>query len=238
MYINVKIADVVIGINYKYGYTKKVFSGYIVEDSLVPSFIVSVTDEMVEFERKVNEKFTAELVENVAVFRKIATELMLNYNCILFHSSAVQYNNNGFLFTAKSGVGKSTHTKMLVGLDKGVTHINDDKPFVRYFSDENKFYVYGTPWQGKHNLGVNVKVSLKAICFLNRGEENSIEKVNAINYLNDIFIQTVKPDAINEVTAFTSIISTLISNVDFYKLRCNLNSDAPLTSFNGMIKNY
>ena len=238
MYINVKIADIVIGINYKYGYTEKVFSGYIVDSYLTPSFIVNVTDEMIEFERKVNEKFTAELVENVAIFRYIASEVMRNYNCILFHSSAVEYNGNGYLFTAKSGVGKSTHTKMLVDLNNGVKHINDDKPFIRYFKDENKFYVYGTPWQGKHNLGCNVRVPLKAICFLNRGEQNSIEKINPINYLNEIFIQTIKPDAVNEITPFTDMISVLITSVDFYNLKCNLNSDAPLTSFNGMIKNY
>ena len=71
-------------------------------------------------------------------------------------------------------------------LDNNVSYINDDKPFIRYFPNENAFYVYGTPWKGKHNLGSNVKVPLKAICFLNRGEENSIIKTNPLENLKEI----------------------------------------------------
>ena len=83
MYFNSKIADVIIGVNYKYAYTKKVFENYLVEDNLTPSFIVTVTDDMIEFERKYNSEFPPAYVENIAVFRYIANEVMLNYNCIL-----------------------------------------------------------------------------------------------------------------------------------------------------------
>ena len=238
MYFNVKIADIIIGVNYKYDYTFKCFSGYIVSNELAPSFIVDVTDEMIEYERKFNESFPPSLVENIAIFRYIANEAMNNYNCILFHSSAIAYKNNGFLFTAKSGTGKSTHAKMLVELDNEISYVNDDKPFIRYFPNEDCFYVYGTPWQGKHNLGLNVKVPLKAICFLERGKENTITKVNPLECLNEIFVQTIKPNALGQVNSFTNLITTLVNKVDFYRLKCNLNSDAPITSFNGMIKNY
>ncbi|MBO5712850.1 MAG: hypothetical protein J6R88_01435 [Clostridia bacterium] len=238
MYFNVKIADVIIGVNYKYDYTFKVFSDYIVSNELTPAFTVNVTDEMIEFERKVNEKFPPSLVENIAVFRYIAKEVIKNYNCILFHSSAIAYDDNAFLFTAKSGTGKSTHVKMLANADSKISYVNDDKPFIRYFENENKFYVYGTPWMGKHNLGSNVRVPLKAVCFLTRGETNSITKVNPLDYLNEIFTQTVKPNEVNSVDSFTNVISALTTNVDFYLLKCNLHDDAPLTSLNGMIKKY
>ena len=238
MYFNSKIADIIIGVNYKYAYTKKVFENYLVEDNLTPSFIVTVTDDMIEFERKYNSEFPPAYVENIAVFRYIANEVMLNYNCILFHSSAIEYKGNAFMFTAKSGTGKSTHTRLLRDYNSNISYINDDKPFIRYFENEKTFYVYGTPWKGKHNLGENVKIPLKAICFLNRGENNSITKINPLNSLNEIMMQTVKPTTEEAVTPFMNTISALTENVDFYKLYCNLSSDAPKTSFSEMIEKY
>ena len=116
-------------------------------------------------------------------------------------------------------------------------YINDDKPFIRYNLQDNKFYVYGTPWMGKHNLGANVKVPLKAICFLNRGETNSITKINSLTCLNEIMAQTVQPTSEEAVAPFMDTISLLTQKVDFYKLYCNISKDAATTSFNGMINN-
>ena len=162
--------------------------------------------------------------------------LVVKYNAMLFHGSAVMCDGKGYVFTAPSGTGKSTHTRLLTNFNSDISYINDDKPFIRYFEDENKFYVYGTPWKGKHGLGSNVKVPLKAICFLSRGEVNEIEKVDSFSVLDQIFSQTVKPNDEKAVNSFTETLSKLMQLVDFYKLKCNMESDAPKTSFNGMIR--
>lgn len=236
MYFNCKIADLYIGVNYKYNYTLKVFQDYIVSSDIKPNFTVTVTDEMIEYENKFDTVHPPAFVENIAVFRSICNTLLLSYNGLLFHSSAVSYDNKGYLFSARSGTGKSTHTRLLTEYNSDISYINDDKPFIRYFEDENKFYVYGTPWKGKHGLGSNVKVPLKAICFLSRGEDNEIKKVDSFSVLTEVFSQTVKPSTENSVNSFTDTISKLMQCVDFYKLKCNMNNDAPITSFNGMIR--
>ena len=96
MYFLSYIADVFIGVNYKYEYTRKVFNNYISNAKIIPSFTVTVTDDMINFEKELAPNFPLEYLENIAVFRSIANTLMREYNAILFHSSAISYKNNGF----------------------------------------------------------------------------------------------------------------------------------------------
>ena len=56
-------------------------------------------------------KYSDIYLETMAVYRKIEDKL-LDYDTILFHGSAVAVDGVGYLFTAKSGTGKSTHTRL------------------------------------------------------------------------------------------------------------------------------
>lgn len=238
------IADLYILVECKYEYTREVFKDYISYVKIMPDFTVTVTDEMIEYELdlikadygNVNYESLRKYVENTAVFRYIANKLMAEYDGLLFHSSSVEYDGKGYLFAAKSGTGKSTHTRLLTEYKKGeISYINDDKPFIRYCLDDDKFYVYGTPWCGKHGLGRNVKVPLKAICILKRGKNNTINKINSVNVIPEIMAQTVKPVDVETADAFFKTLSLITEKVEFYELYCNMESDAAKTSFNGMM---
>jgi serine kinase of HPr protein (carbohydrate metabolism regulator) len=103
---------------------------------------------------------------------------LMRYNGLRIHASAVEVDGKAYLFSANSGTGKSTHTRLWreVFGDRAVM-VNDDKPFLRM--TEGAVMVYGSPWNGKHGLGCNLSVPLKAVCILERGEENRIEKISA-----------------------------------------------------------
>ena len=60
--------------------------------------------------------FSDSYLEELAVYRKIA-EKMIDYDTILFHGSVIAVDGIGYLFTAKSGTGKSTH----IGITKLMT---------------------------------------------------------------------------------------------------------------------
>ena len=114
-------------------------------------------------------------IETLAVYRKIA-EQMPTYDTVLFHSSAVAVDGAAYLFAAKSGTGKSTHARLwreLLG-DRAIM-INDDKPLLR-ITDAGAT-VFGTPWNGKHRLGTNGSAPVRAICVLERGVQNNIERI-------------------------------------------------------------
>ena len=73
--------------------------------------------------------------------------------------STILYN----LFTAKSGTGKSTHTRYwLEAFGNRAAIINDDKPFIRL--DTPAPMICGAPWSGKHGLDTNLSVPLAGIC--------------------------------------------------------------------------
>lgn len=71
------------------------------------------------------------MLEETAVYRKIADK-MVDYDTFVFHGSVIAVEGQAYLFTAKSGTGKSTHTRLwreMLG-DKAVM-VNDDKPMLR-----------------------------------------------------------------------------------------------------------
>ena len=87
------------------------------------------------------------------------------------HGVVIDACDCGIAFLARSGVGKSTHTRLWQELlvDKMII-VNGDKPLVRIIG--NKIFAYGTPWAGKENIHINTKTELKKVCFIERSEKN------------------------------------------------------------------
>ena len=172
-------------------------------------------------------------LETLAVYRKIATHAV-SRGMFLFHCSAISVDGMAYAFTAKSGTGKSTHTALWrkVFGDRAVM-INDDKPIIGV--RDGVATVYGTPWNGKHCLGKNVAVPLKAICFLSRGAENRINKIaDKGAVIPKLLNQTFRPTDAVALKRTLELLDELFSCVEFYALECNMDDDAATVSFNGM----
>ena len=116
----IRLADKIIEISAIHKYIADYCKEYISTDT--SDFSVQVTQSDIDFEREKSKQedikedipirhFSDDYLETLAVYRKIADE-MLEYNTILFHGSVVSVDNIGYLFTAKSGTGKSTHTSL------------------------------------------------------------------------------------------------------------------------------
>ena len=151
-------------------------------------------------------------LETLALYRRIA-EKLIDYDIILFHGSAIAVDGVAYLFTAKSGTGKSTHTRLWRQHFRGrALMVNDDKPLIEIRDDS--VIIHGTPWNGKHRLGNNVSLPLSSICILERGVENSIEKVDAMKEFPKILSQTYR----NKDAAFMKktlvLLSKLLKNVN------------------------
>jgi len=209
----------------------------------VPDFRIEITPSDIVFEReksaqadKAEERaiqfYSDGYLETLAAYRKIA-ERMPEYDTILFHGSCVAVDGAGYLFTAKSGTGKSTHTRLwreLLG-DRAIM-INDDKPLIR-ISDSGAI-IYGTPWDGKHHLSNNIAVSLKAICILERAKENAILPVTREEALPMLIQQTYRPADPFTLAKTLTLIDRLGMEVKLYRLRCNMDISAAKLSYGTM----
>lgn len=172
--------------------------------------------------------------ESLAVYRKIA-EHMLDFDTVLFHGSALAMDGVGYLFTAKSGTGKSTHTRLWrQAFGDRVVMVNDDKPLLKI--TDSGVFVCGTPWDGVHRLSSNVILPLKAICLLERGPRNSIVPICAKEALPMLLQQSYRSPNPARMLKLMELMNRLTQQLKFYRLTCNMEPEAALTAWNGLAK--
>ena len=170
-------------------------------------------------------------LETLAVYRKIAVG-MLKYDTWLMHGSAVAVGHEAFLFTAPSGTGKTTHTRLWLEQVPEAFVINGDKPLLRM--KDGFCEACGTPWSGKENMNRNVMVPLRAICFLNRGAENRIEEIPFREAAPLLLQQSYRVAEPLMMQKTMQLVRELGACVRFYRLFCNMEPEAALVSWNGM----
>ena len=237
----IKIAERVIEARTLFESTRDFCREYLWEGK--PDFTVETSQEDIAFEREKSARedviegipvrnFSDAYLETIALQRRI-TEALFAYDVLLFHGSAVAVDGQAFLFTAKSGTGKSTHTRLwrqLLG-DRAIM-VNDDKPFLH--CSEAGITVYGTPWNGKHGLGTNIGVPLKAICILERGKENRIRKIDAREAVFMLLQQSSRPQNGGRMGKYMELLDILAKNTAFYQLSCNMEPEAARVAYETM----
>ena len=219
--------------------TPQYFKAYLTDD--VPEFSVTVTREDLAFEQAdlLEEAhrdgfkprvFTDPFLERQAIQRAFA-EFLFDHNTLLFHGSAVAVDEEGYLFTAHSGTGKSTHTRFwMQTFGKRAVMVNDDKPFLEITAEG--VLLHGSPWSGKHGLDTNVTVPLKGLCILERGAENRIWKLSPEEALPMLRKQAYQPTA--RAAAFAQLADRLSQSVPLWKMTCTKNPEAARIAFCAM----
>jgi len=236
-----KIADKLIEVNSLYDEVHDYCKDYIAEG--VPDFSVETCEEDIEYEREKSKReavfegrkvyeYSDGYLEEIAVYRKIA-EKMPYYDTILFHGSVISVDGQGFLFTAKSGTGKSTHTRLWrkVFGDRAVM-VNDDKPLMKV--REDTVTVFGTPYNGKHRIGNNISVKLKGLCILERAEQNSICRVGKHDVYSMLLQQVYRPSDSESMRKTLGLVDRLAEITPLYRLGCNISEEAVEVAYNGM----
>lgn len=225
-----KIAGLNILIEYFYNETSILLNKFKVEDFSNIDFEIIITKLDIEKQMELTKINEPSFVENQCILDKLSSILLSKYQGFIFHGSSICYDNNGYVFTAPSGTGKSTHVNNLVKVLKDkIKYVNDDKPIIKI--EKNALYLYGSPWEGKHFLGNNIKAKLKAFIFIIRDKCNSIKEVDFFEFLPKILSQSQKPKNSTEGQKLLDIISAINNlGVKFYVLKCNKDvSSAKLT---------
>lgn len=232
-----KFANFFVEINPLYDYTKKMIK-YFETDEVPTSQVITLGEKFSDDDYKKYNSLHPEVPVDVAEHIFLATELfrkILKYNAIMVHSSAIKYNDKCYLFSADSGVGKSTHTALWhkVYGDK-VQIINDDKPIIRL--ENNKLIVYGSPFAGGTMKFQNDSAVLGAIVFLERSENNSIEELSPQKAMRYLFKETMRRIDKNKMNDSLNMINVILENCKFYKLKCNMDKSSAILSHDTIVK--
>lgn len=226
-----RICGLNIRINNMYDKIKVLSRDYIINNDASPDIILQADESEIEAEMLKYPQYSKEYHEVVVIFRKLC-EAVLNYNIFFLHSAVVSFDGDGYVFTGKSGAGKSTHAALWEKVIHTSCVINGDKPLIKLENDG--FYAYGTPWCGKEGMQKNTKVKITGVCFVEQAEKNSIVKLNTTQVIGKIFNQTVymKNPELNE--RFMNLLNKFIEDIPFYILKCNISKEAVMTAYNAM----
>ena len=204
---------------------------------------IRITQSDIDFEREKSaredikesipiRRFSDAYLETLAVYRKIA-DCLLSCDTLLFHGSVIAVDGEGYLFTAKSGTGKSTHTRLWREyFGERAVMVNDDKPLLHI--TDSGVTAYGTPWDGKHRLSTNIAVPLKGICILTRNAKNHIEPVEPHAVYPLIVQQTNRSLSADGMKHTLSLIDRMLHVVPVYRLCCNMDIEAARVAYEGM----
>lgn len=228
-----KIADLTLLLKLRYPHTARQCKDYICPKQENCDLELFASDEQVKSVfSSMKENANLGAAESLCIYRALCKALP-SYNSIMFHSSVLAFDNEGYGFFGLSGAGKSTHTKLWLDLlgDK-VRVVNGDKPIFKV--ENEKIFAYGTPWCGKEGLQSNMRVPLKALCKITKAKENKIIRLEGRSAAESLISQVILPDDEKSMAKTLEILNSISKSVKIYELFCNISEDAARLSFETM----
>lgn len=237
----IKIAGSVAAVDSLFDSTPHYLKAYLTEDA--PDFSVTVTEsdlrfEQAELDKEALEKgfrrreFTDPFLERAAIQRAFA-EFLFDRDILLVHGSTVAVDGRAYLFAAKSGTGKSTHTRLWRQVfGQRAVMINDDKPFLHL--TDTGVIAFGSPWSGKHGLDTNISAPLAGICILERGPENIIRHLSVEDALPRLHKEAYIPMDAEKYPKFQTLVEKLARQVPLWHMTCTKDPQAAQVAFDAM----
>lgn len=218
---------------YKYETMQKQAKAYKTEELCeVPHMKIYIPDEILEQKQSQEPNLTLDNCEYLYTGAAFYSGL-LYFGGFMLHSSAVIMDGKAYLFTADSGTGKSTHTSLWQKVfGEKAEILNDDKPAIRI--GEDGIFACGTPWSGKTDRNINKIVPIGGIGFLERSEENWIQRLQGKDVVNKLLKQTVRPPEMAEMDALLKYVDIVLKEVPVFRLGVNMTEDAARMAYEAM----
>lgn len=177
-------------------------------------------------------QFPDPFLERAAIQRQFA-EFLLDRDILLVHGSTVAVDGKAYLFTARSGTGKSTHTRLWREVfGSRAVMVNDDKPFLEL--RPAGVMAHGSPWSGKHGLDSNISVPLQGICLLERGPENILRPAKP-EELKEL-LKGFRPRTAPQAARYEQLLAELTAKIALWHMDCNKAPEAAEIAYRTMSK--
>lgn len=160
---------------------------------------------------------------NIQKSLALETEI-LSFNGIFMHASLVKVGEKGIIFSAPSGVGKSTQASLWEKY-RGAEILNGDRAAVRFVN--GKWMAYGSPWAGSSGIYLNDSVELSAIVFLGQSSENTVKRLVGAKAFSSMMKGGIFPYWSREgMNSACDISEKLLSQVPIFEFNCRPDESA------------
>lgn len=170
----------------------------------------------------------ASLVRQLTTTRSCLMQLpmeriLLDYDRFILHASFVTSPWGGLLFSADSGVGKSTQAELWRSA-RGSRVINGDRAIV---SREASWRAYGSVYAGSSGYFVPESCPVGAIVLLEQGAENRAWPATKAEAFRLLLLQSgMEREDPRDVDRLCDLLTDLIDRVPVYRLSCTPDSRA------------
>ena len=173
------------------------------------------------------------------VFNAVGETIFKNYLCtrrgVILHAVAINWNNQGILFSGTSGTGKTTQAD-LWSRYKGSYIVNGDKP--NLLITDSGVLAYGSIWSGSSEIYKNEHVKANAVIFIEQHQENKIRRLTqpqaSIQMMRRCVMPFFAPDLV-DITMET--IEEITDSVPMFLLQCRPDEEAVNVAYDELIKN-
>lgn len=149
---------------------------------------------------------------------------MIERGGLILHCAYIEHHGKGILFSAPSGVGKSTQAALWEKYRNSVT-VNGDRALLR--KKEGKWLACAWPVCGSSQICKRVDVPVHAIVMLRQGKKNSVMRLSPIEAFRQLYPQvTVNQWNPEFVQAAINGIEDLILQVPVWQLTCDISEEA------------
>lgn len=204
---------------------------YISEPWIKPSYKVttffkhnysSVTSVFQNITEENYKKLNLHSLTGLGTDQALFSNLLSERQGFLFHGNGVCINGKTYLFTGKSGNGKTTISNML--LNSGGNIFSDDRTIIRKI--DNVFYAYSSCIHPGHITKYNHKGIIDGIFFIEPSKNNRVRLINEENTKYNLALQSVIKSFINKdkVSKLLNLTEDF-TTIPFYKTKFNLDGE-------------
>lgn len=156
-----------------------------------------------------------------SLIRILLSVLLASERGFLLHAATVVRNGGAYVFTGKSGAGKST----VASLSPSGSVLTDEISLLRFM--EGAWHAFGTPFWGEFRAeGANIRVPIVGVYVLSQASENRIEHLSASAVLRSILPNILFFSREPEVTRkLLRLLTEFIVAVPCYRLSFRKDPD-------------
>lgn len=240
--VSIGVAGLIIEIQAHFFRTQKACLPFAVDGQ--PDFSAQCTMEDFDeaaaaYENEYHCEAPSDVSLEMAAMLDVVSNKTIDYDVILIHGAVIDVFGEAFLFTGKSGIGKTTHIKKWVEYCPDCKVVNGDKPFIKINKNGTPPLACGSPWAGKENMYTKTMVPLKSIIIMERSEENNLQPISFSEAFPTLLQQVYRPRDEKKMRKTLHLMQRLSADVSFWRFRCNnFKNDCFDVAYSALVRNH